>query len=204
MQNISKFFDKLLINNDEDNYREFRVDQIPFGHAANNLHSFLPAHAVLREGKIKVGSQNWGRGIGWYFYTMAEYSKYVEEEPFFDIISGIISSMEILKMDGGIWSQFPGTSDRFDASTTVMYMYAKNLIFPVTYTKQEVLSLFSPYLYKGIVGHTSGGVIPETFDSLDTVGQKFSAYGFNAYIVAVIRYGIPDIFPRSKQRFFPF
>jgi unsaturated rhamnogalacturonyl hydrolase len=120
--------------------------------------SYLPSHAVLQGSEIKVGPHNWGRGIGWYFLPVSEYMKIVDGEIFKVEVEGIIESMEQLKMDQGYWSQFPGTSDKFDASPTVMYMYGKNAVYPKTYNKKDLFRVLGGQIDKnGRIGPTSGG-----------------------------------------------
>lgn len=271
MQKISVSFDRLLIDNKEAIYSDFRVDHIPFGLAAINLYtflgqerykqvaemmfsklntllvndrdgliyyrlnqadklylvdtlgmvcpflirygdvfnnayavqlaynqmefysqcglderSFLPAHAVLREGNIKVGSQNWGRGVGWYFYPVAEYSHYVEMGTFENVIAGIVKSMRILKREDGLWTKFPGTSDQFDASPTLMYMYSKNLIAPGTFPRDFVFSALRPYINNGVIGSTSGGAFSIN-DHSRAVGDSELSMGFLMMLLSVLK-----------------
>jgi rhamnogalacturonyl hydrolase YesR len=119
--------------------------------------SFLPSHAIYQTNNIKVGPHNWGRGIGWYFFPMSEYYKYVDKEIFQIELNGLQESLEILKTGEGVWNQFPGISNKFDASPTVMYMYAFNNINPGTYSKEMVYNLLKPHIYNGVIGPTSGG-----------------------------------------------
>lgn len=119
--------------------------------------SFLPSHAIYQINDIKVGPHNWGRGIGWYFFPMSEYYKYVDKEIFNVELNGLLESLEVLKTEEGVWNQFPGTSNKFDASPTVMYMYGINNIHPGTYSREKVYDLLKPHIYNGVIGPTSGG-----------------------------------------------
>lgn len=119
--------------------------------------SFLPSHAIYQKNDIKVGPHNWGRGIGWYFFPLSEYSKYVDKEIFNAELNGLMESLGVLKTEEGVWNQFPGTSDKFDASPTVMYMYGINNIHPDTYSREKVFDLLKPHIYNGVIGPTSGG-----------------------------------------------
>lgn len=119
--------------------------------------SNLPSHAIYQTNDIKVGPHNWGRGIGWYFFPMSEYYKYVDKEIFNVELNGLLESLEVLKTEEGVWNQFPGTSNKFDASPTVMYMYGINNIQPGTYSREKVYDLLKPHIYNGVIGPTSGG-----------------------------------------------
>jgi len=119
--------------------------------------SFLPAHAIFQTNKIKVGPHNWGRGIGWYFFPMSEYHKYVDNQAFDRELAGLMESLNVLKTEAGTWNQFLGTSNKFDASPTVMYMYGFNNIKPSTYSREDIFNLLKPHIYNGIIGPTSGG-----------------------------------------------
>lgn len=119
--------------------------------------SFLPSHAIYQINDIKVGPHNWGRGIGWYFFPMSEYYKYVDKEIFNVELNGLLESLKVLKTEKGVWNQFPGTSNKFDASPTVMYMYGINNIHPGTYSREKVYYLLKPHIYNGVIGPTSGG-----------------------------------------------
>lgn len=119
--------------------------------------SFLPSHAIFQTNNIKVGPHNWGRGIGWYLFPMSEYHKHIDDIVFNSEINGLMESLKVLKSEEGVWTQFPGTSKKFDASPTVMYMYAFNNIKPGTYSKEMVFNLLKPHIYSGVIGPTSGG-----------------------------------------------
>ncbi len=66
----------------------------------------IPTHGYNIRTKMKVGSANWGRGIGWYFLAKA-YCKGID-----------------LMDKGGVvefpYTQFPCSSDHFDSSTAIM------------------------------------------------------------------------------------
>jgi unsaturated rhamnogalacturonyl hydrolase len=119
--------------------------------------SFLPSHAIQQKNNIKIGPHNWGRGIGWYFFPMSEFYKYVDNEVFSIELTGLMESLNIFKTDEGVWNQFLGTSEKFDASPTVMYMYGFNNIKPETFTREVILNKLKPHIYNGIIGPTSGG-----------------------------------------------
>ncbi len=117
--------------------------------------SFLPAHSFNRHLKSKAGSSNWGRGIGWYYIALAHY--YKETGEFEEEYIGITNTINKLKTTEGLWSQFPGSSDAFDASATTMFMYGQQLLNPELYTKHEILSMLANYINEdGEILQTSG------------------------------------------------
>ena len=118
--------------------------------------TFLPAHAISQPHDIKVGPHNWGRGIGWYFYALAEYLKYVEDDTFRETSEGLYKTLDLLKTDDRLWSQFPGSSVQFDASATLMIMYAINLLEPQFYGHADVFQLLSHFVKNGRIASTSG------------------------------------------------
>lgn len=64
---------------------------------------------------------------------------------------------KIVKISNNLYSQFPGSSEDFDASTSTMFLYSFNLSLHNKIGKQEVLNLFSPYINKkGMLTNTSG------------------------------------------------
>src|SRR5690606_15206185 len=117
--------------------------------------TFIPAHAINRIEKRKVGSSNWGRGIGWYIMALSQYHKLTGEKQI--ELTGLLSSLNSLKNSKNLWSQFPGSSDRFDASATVMFLYAMVLVDKEAFNKQEILQRLKSYISdEGIILETSG------------------------------------------------
>lgn len=117
--------------------------------------TYLPTHAINKKQKIKIGPTNWGRGVGWYFMALAHYHK--ETGEFEEEYKGIQNTLLSLKNSEGLWSQFPGSNDVFDASATTMIMYSMFLNDNTLYSKQEILEQLKPYISKkGEILHTSG------------------------------------------------
>jgi rhamnogalacturonyl hydrolase YesR len=117
--------------------------------------TYIPSHGIDTRTNIKTGSINWGRGIGWYLLGLTAYhsvtGEYVKE------LDGIIESLSRVKISNNLYSQFPGSSEDFDASTSTMFLYSFNLSLHNKIGKQEVLNLFSPYINKkGMLTNTSG------------------------------------------------
>lgn len=118
--------------------------------------SFLPAHAIDKVNNIKIGSINWGRGIGWYFIGLSDYLTITGDFSFRNETIRLITTLNKLKTKEKIWTQFPGSSPKFDASTTTMFMYCINSVLPGTYSKNDIFDILSKYLYKGVISSTSG------------------------------------------------
>lgn len=128
-----------------DYYIQFGVDK----------ETFLPSHAINRKSKIKVGPVNWGRGIGWYFLALSNF--YKETGELSEEYEGIISTLKVIKNSDNLWSQFPGSGDKFDASTTTLFVYSMLLNDSTLYGKEEILRLLKPYLsHSGDILQTSG------------------------------------------------
>lgn len=128
-------------------YTEFGLDK----------DSFFPSHAIHQTNNIKVGPHDWGRGIGWYFYPVSEYYKHIDKEVFQVELNGLMVSLNLFKTNSGVWSQFLGTSNKFDASPTVLFMYGFNNIKSGTYSREAIYNILKPHIYNGIIGPTSGG-----------------------------------------------
>lgn len=122
--------------------------------------SHLPFHAIIKENKIKVGPTNWGRGVGWYILALSSYSK-LEDANGLDLfkseLNKLIETLHLLKNNDSVWSQFPGSSQKFDASATTMFMYVINCMKSDSYTKEDLLKLLGKYIdKKGAIKYTSG------------------------------------------------
>lgn len=117
--------------------------------------TFLPTHGIELKSKAKIGSANWGRGIGWYLMGLSSYSKYTGEYQF--ELQGLLKTLNSLKTKENVWTQFPGSSVNFDASPTTMFMYSINLVNEGTYSKSDIIKIFGKYIGKeGQIKFTSG------------------------------------------------
>lgn len=115
----------------------------------------IPSHGLDKKTKVKVGSSNWGRGIGWYFVSLSWYNKYYTD--FEKELSNLQESVLQLKNKESLWTQFPGTSSRFDASTTTMFLYSLLLNKPNYLDSKGVMKLLKNYLSTdGYILETSG------------------------------------------------
>jgi rhamnogalacturonyl hydrolase YesR len=120
-----------------------------------NKDNFLPFHGILRESSIQIGSSNWGRGIGWYLLGLSSFHKVTGE---FELeFAGLLKTLNTLKNSEGLWSQFPGSSNFFDASATTMIMYSMKNVDSNQFKNEEVLKLLKKYIaYDGSLLQTSG------------------------------------------------
>lgn len=141
----------------DDSYLNIAREQIDFFIKNNgiNPNTYVPHHGVILEKNIPIGSSNWGRGIGWYYMALAHY--YKETGEFEEEYLGLTNTINNLKNTEGLWSQFPGSGNQFDASTSTMFLYGQTLLNPERYTKQEILSMFANHINEeGEILQTSG------------------------------------------------
>jgi len=126
--------------------------------------TFIPSHAIHMDLKIRLGSSNWGRGIGWYFLGLKELFEL--DGSFEKEYYGLSNTLMKLKNKEGLWSQFPGSSDTFDSSTTLMFLYC---LPKEMHTIDDILSLMDKYISKdGYVLQCSG----DTYD-LNSYSKTF-------------------------------
>ncbi len=143
------------IDNNENALNIARQQLTYYVHYGVDKETFLPTHAVNREEKIKIGPVNWGRGVGWYFIALSTFHKETGE---FDAeYKGIVKTLLSIKNSEKLWSQFPGSDDVFDASSSTLFIYAILLNKPNFASKKDILELLKPYLsVEGEILHTSG------------------------------------------------
>ncbi len=123
-----------------------------------DVHSYLPAHGIAKKTTTKVGSANWGRGIGWYILGLSACAE--SNQDYQTQFIKLEKSLYLLKNKEQLWSQYPGSSEKFDASATLMILYAILCNKPTYLTKNEFLNLFLPYLSQdGVVLQTSGDTV---------------------------------------------
>lgn len=142
--------------------------QIDF-YTSYGLHksTFMPSHAINKKFKTPVGSSNWGRGIGWYILGLSSFYKATGE--FEKEYYGLLNTLKELKNNDGLWGQFPGSKDQYDASASLLFIYAELTNNPLSYTKEELLNLLSPFIsIKGEILETSG----------DTYGSNYYSHSF--------------------------
>ena len=120
--------------------------------------TFIPSHGITAS-NIKVGSINWGRGIGWYLLGLAKINEITND--YKKEFVGIYKSLEQLKTEENLYTQFPGSSDLFDASTSTMFLYSFSYLRENNYSRKFILNLFSKYISDdGSLMNTSGDTCP--------------------------------------------
>lgn len=108
----------------------------------------IPFHGYNIRTGLPIGSANWGRGIGWYLLGAAFCPQFNDER--------LNKSLSLLE-----YTQFPGSSERFDSSTALMFE-----IYKQSKDKNRKLSLdfIKPHvLVNGFVDDCSG----DTYDLND-------------------------------------
>lgn len=104
----------------------------------------IPMHGYNIENKVKVGSSNWGRGIGWYVLAASFLPEFQDEQ--------LDSHLPLLKT-----SQFPNTSSSFDSSTALMF----EIYLQKRGIHSRSLDFIKPYITdEGIIMNCSG----DTYD----------------------------------------
>lgn len=142
--------------------------------------TFLPTHGINLASNIKVGPTNWGRGIGWYLMALSEYTK--KNQGFGFELQGLINTIEKLKTKESTWTQFPGHSEQFDASSTTMFMYAINVAHPNTFSKNEIWKILGKYISdEGVIRLTSG----DTY-GINNYSQTFGDSEFSQGILLML------------------
>lgn len=116
--------------------------------------TYLPTHGIDLQTNIKVGPTNWGRGIGWYILGISFYNRATGE--FEKEYNELIRTLNKLRTDEGLWSQFPGSSNNFDASATTMFLFSMNQESAQLSKKESIKSLFKYVTQEGYITKTSG------------------------------------------------
>lgn len=140
-----------------DNYIEYGVDK----------ETLLPAHGIDLKSNIKIGSINWGRGIGWYLLGLS--ALYSETGDYNQELCGIYNSLNKVRTSDNLFSQFPGSSKTVDASTSTMFLYSFSFLKEGEMSANEILDLLSPYIDK------DGGLMCTSGDTywLNVYSQSF-------------------------------
>lgn len=143
-QNNSNPLISEIINSGIEEYSRFGTDAV----------THLPSHGYNLKSKRKIGSSNWGRGIGWYLLGLSFVDEFKDS-----ILDKYVSELE--------YTQFPGQDSHFDSSTALMveiYKRKKNL------KSDSDMNFILPYMTKkGNVGSCSG----------DTYGYNCYSHSFD-------------------------
>lgn len=155
---------------------------ISFGIDSN---THIPSHGIYKQNNMQIGSANWGRGIGWYFLSLAWYNKYYKD--FEDEINELQKSLMQIRNKENVWTQFPGSSYSFDASTTTIFLYSILLTTPSFLDSKEVLNLLKNYISTdGYILKTSGDTYTLN-DYSKTFGKSELSQGFLLLILSTFK-----------------
>lgn len=114
----------------------------------------IPVHGFNKETKIKVGSTNWGRGIGWYVLGLSEFfnnSELLKE------MQNIFVNLKKVELKNKLYSQFPGNSLEVDMSATLMFYYSFQKAKLLFWDKKELIDILGRFITKdGYIENTSG------------------------------------------------
>ena len=117
-----------------------------------DLQTFIPAHGIDLTTNLKIGSANWGRGIGWFYIALKEL--YDFDGSFKKEYLGLSNTLLNATTEEGLWSQFPGSSNYYDASATITFLYC---LPSTTYNLILMLEKLDKYISKGgFIKQTSG------------------------------------------------
>ncbi|WP_256013241.1 glycoside hydrolase family 88 protein [Desertivirga xinjiangensis] len=120
----------------------------------------FPSHAYDLNKKMKLGSVNWSRGMGWFLIGLAYSVKSNEEDlSFKDIFENYWRKIESLNINH-YWPQFLGHNYDYsiDSSATIMFYYANALVYGMRNNKLNS-ALRSAISTKGFVELNSGDTI---------------------------------------------
>lgn len=136
---------------------------------------YIPSHAIDKKTKIPIGSSNWGRGIGWYLLGLSSYHK--ETGEFEKEYRGLLNTLKNLKNEQGLWGQFPGSKDKFDASSSLMFIYSELQNDPDSYSQSELMMLMKNFIsVEGEILETSGDTYSANYYS-STFGKSELSQG---------------------------
>lgn len=136
-----------LLDPDSSAYKNTKAYQIAY----DNVEEFykfgcdkdtgIPMHGYNKETHVKVGSANWGRGIGWYLLGLS-YMPEINQ----DLLDSNIKYLN--------YSQFPLSNIIYDSSTSIMFeLYKKSRNINFT----ESIDFIKPHITKsGHIDNCSG------------------------------------------------
>lgn len=123
--------------------------------------SSLPFHSINLKTNLSFGPNNWGRGLGWYMFALSSIYKNTDHQSdkhrkIEETSQLFLHTLSQLKFKG-TFSQFPGTSLKFDSSASTMLIYGECLINPKSHTKQNIIDIFRPSIRtNGAIDFCSG------------------------------------------------
>ena len=106
-----------------------------------NHETGIPAHGYNTKNGLPVGSANWGRGIGWYLLAAAYCPQFNDPA-----LAKTLRTFD--------YTQFPGSSEKFDSSTALMTEIYKQSKDPA---RKLSLKFIKPHIHaNGFVADCSG------------------------------------------------
>src|SRR5690606_3879213 len=120
----------------------------------------FPCHAYDLENEIKLGSNNWSRGMAWLIIGMAYAAKYnYDNNSVKDLFNTYYKKLKDLKIDN-YWPQFFGNTNDYqiDASATIMFLFSKYFLNEI-YDNEIDLALKNSIDENGFVENNSGDTI---------------------------------------------
>lgn len=123
-----------------------------------------------------------GEGIGRYLLGLSSY--YKETGEFEKEYRGLLNTLKNLRNGQGLWGQFPGSKDKFDASASLMYIYAELQNDPDSYSKSELMRLMRSFIsVEGEVLETSADTYSANYYS-STFGKSELSQGLLLSIIS--------------------
>ncbi|MFQ2599568.1 glycoside hydrolase family 88 protein [Aeromonas caviae] len=89
----------------------------------------FPFHAIDMNNSMKLGSINWGRGLGWFLIGLSYSIKYSSESQnnIISVFNEIIEKLYSIRSNEKYWPQFLGHTDdvSIDSSATIMFYFSQ-------------------------------------------------------------------------------
>ena len=173
-------------------YKNISSDSLALHIAKDNIEEFykygvdketgIPMHGYVLDSKIKVGSANWGRGIGWYLLAYSFLGNCN--------ISDSLLNKNIATMK---YHQFPFYSSHFDSSTAIMFEIFKNRLCKKTIN----LSFIKTHITEeGVVDDFSG----DTY-GLNNYSHNFGRSELGNGLLLLLYYRFNRKFSKSESSF---
>ena len=121
-----------------------------------------PYHAIDLDNKMKLGSVNWGRGLGWFVIGLSYSIKYDKDNgnEIIPLYSNIIKNLYQIRTKNKYWPQFLGHTDdlSIDSSATLMFYFSQVIALDNENNILDDLTdaLYSSISKKGFVLNASG------------------------------------------------
>ncbi|MEC6909359.1 glycoside hydrolase family 88 protein [Photobacterium piscicola] len=122
----------------------------------------LISHAYDLNNNIKLGSNNWSRGMGWFLIGLAYSCKFEIDENIKNRLASYydksMRTLNDLKINNAYWGQFLGHSYEYtiDTSATLMFYYANYIATGNINKKEFAISIHGCIDTNGRILHSSG------------------------------------------------